>query len=66
MKSGKLNFLEPSGPLQACNWTALAFAILHYDVSVCYVSVSWCILVQFDVSNDKYWVPDIEIVLDCT
>jgi len=25
MKSGKLNFLEPSGPLQACNGTALRF-----------------------------------------
>jgi len=23
MKSGSLNFLEPSGPLQACNGTAL-------------------------------------------
>jgi len=23
MKSGDLNFLEPSGPLQACNGTAL-------------------------------------------
>jgi len=23
MKSGNLNFLEPSGPLQVCNWTAL-------------------------------------------
>ena len=23
MKSGNLNFLEPSGPLQACNGTAL-------------------------------------------
>jgi hypothetical protein len=23
MKSGNLNFLEPSGPLQACNWTGL-------------------------------------------
>ena len=27
MKSGNLNFLEPSGPLQACNGTALPFAI---------------------------------------
>jgi len=27
MKSGNLNFLEPSGPLQACNGTAL----LLYD-----------------------------------
>ena len=25
MKSGNLNFLEPSGPLQACNRTALPF-----------------------------------------
>jgi len=23
MKSGNLNFLEPSGPIQACNGTAL-------------------------------------------
>jgi len=28
MKSGNLNFLEPSGPLQACNGTALPFVIL--------------------------------------
>jgi len=28
MKSGKLNYLEPFGPLQACNGTALPF--LHY------------------------------------
>jgi hypothetical protein len=28
MKSGNLNFLEPSGSLQACNGTALAFIIL--------------------------------------
>ena len=25
MKSGNLNFLEPSGPLRACNGTALPF-----------------------------------------
>jgi len=25
MKSGNLNFLEPCGPLQACNGTAAAF-----------------------------------------
>ena len=28
MKSGKLNFLEPSGPLQACNGTALPLPLL--------------------------------------
>ena len=27
MKSGNLNFLEPSGPLQACNGVALTFII---------------------------------------
>jgi len=30
MKSGNLNFLEPSGPVQDCNGTA--FNILHYTV----------------------------------
>ena len=27
-KSGNLNFLEPSGPVQACNGTALPFFLL--------------------------------------
>ena len=31
MKSGNLNFLEPSGPLQACNGTALSFFYLFWD-----------------------------------
>ena len=29
MKSGNLNFLEPSGSLQACNGTALPLPLLH-------------------------------------
>jgi len=33
MKSGNLNFLEPSGPLQACNGTALP--LLFWDVMPC-------------------------------
>jgi hypothetical protein len=28
MKSGNLNFLEPSGPPQACNGTALPLAVI--------------------------------------
>jgi len=32
MKSGNLNFLEPSGPLQACNGTAAVKAHLNYCV----------------------------------
>ena len=35
MKSGNLNFLEPSGPVQACNGTALPFS----NSSANYVSV---------------------------
>jgi hypothetical protein len=27
MKSGNLNFLEPSGPLQACNGSALPYTV---------------------------------------
>ena len=34
MKSGNLNFLEPSGPLQACNGTDLPF-LLQYVMSYC-------------------------------
>ena len=30
MKSGNLNFLEPSGPLQVCNGTALPLQYPHY------------------------------------
>ena len=29
-KSGDLNFLEPSGPVQACNGTALPFYICAF------------------------------------
>jgi len=34
MKSGNLNFLEPSGPLQACNGTALTFYSLRNIISI--------------------------------
>jgi len=34
MKSGKLNFQDPSGTLQACNGTALPF--ITYYVCVCF------------------------------
>jgi len=32
MKSGNLNFLEPSGPLQACNGTALPFFYIYRSI----------------------------------
>jgi hypothetical protein len=33
MKSGNLNFLEPSGPLQACNGTAIPLVLYFICVS---------------------------------
>jgi len=42
MKSGNLNVLEPSGPLQACNGTALPF-ILYYE----------CVAVALGIQNAK-------------
>ena len=37
MKSGNLNFLEPSGPIQACNGTALplTFTVSCMGLPVC-------------------------------
>jgi len=40
MKSGNLNFLEPSGPLRASNGTALPLPLLDYGVMPCPVFVS--------------------------
>jgi len=39
MKSGNLNFLEPSGPLRACNGTALPFFTLSRK-SCCVLAVA--------------------------
>jgi len=46
MKSGKRNFLEPSGPLQACNGTALPFYLLltgfaQLQFFLCEISSIW-------------------------
>ena len=35
MKSGDLNFLEPYGPLQACNGTALPFTFSFQNRRYC-------------------------------
>ena len=34
MKSGNLNFLEPSGSLQACNGTALNVNNTQYNINI--------------------------------
>jgi len=37
MKSGNLNFLEPSGPIQACNRTALPISDMKLNVASLHV-----------------------------
>jgi hypothetical protein len=39
MKSGNLNFLEPSGPLQACNGTALPLPLLSLFIIIVDIAV---------------------------
>jgi len=51
MKSGNLNFLEPSGPLQACNGTALPFFLpfcykLYLHVLLVYLQLHY---LSFDI-----------------
>jgi hypothetical protein len=42
MKYGNLNFLEPSGPLQACNGTALPFYCTYkLDCSLKFIAEHW-------------------------
>jgi len=43
MKSGNLNFLEPSGPLQACNGTALLL-LLHTATDIYQTDTAVCLL----------------------
>jgi len=37
MKSGNLNFLEPSGPLRACNGNALPLPLLVYEIDKSFI-----------------------------
>jgi hypothetical protein len=45
MKSGNLNFLEPSGPLQACNGTALPLHS-YLTANTAFKPSSWCDIVR--------------------
>jgi len=52
MKCGNLNFLEPSGPVQACNRTALPFFIILSHISVSLESPDHLIIWT---SNETLW-----------
>ena len=55
-KSGDLNFLEPSGPVQACNGTALHFTSVFRN-EVVNIPIFWdivpCRLAVTDVSEKR-------------
>jgi hypothetical protein len=58
MKSGNLNFLEPSGPLQACNGTDLPFTLNrgHTNTPMCsYFSVAYNVEPEVFL---KEWCPE--------
>jgi len=72
MKFGNLNFLEPSGPLQACNGTALPFFNIPHTLgkvpgkaqSVLLLATSWTVRGSnpsedeiFRTSPDRPWGP---------
>jgi len=46
-KSGSLNFLEPSGPVQACNGTALPFYCQLTQEGLCLMKLIFCIYLLF-------------------
>ena len=55
-KSGNLNFLEPSGPVQACNGTALPLSLLahkRYDFRKSVIEYKMCVL---NFSKTFVWI----------
>jgi len=62
MKSGNLNFLEPSVPLQTCNGTAVPFKIVH-QVGFHYADLKFIIvenLSEDSAEHQQYKFPSLE------
>jgi hypothetical protein len=66
MQSGNLNFLEPSGPLQACNGTALPFSWFGGEWFllwiVCGSSFLCCPLLRMRL-NPNHFYPDLHWII---
>jgi hypothetical protein len=58
MISGNLNFLEPSGPLQACNGTALPFTFLG-EIRTMYVLSNYRAILKF--FKELHWEIEVEV-----
>jgi len=55
LKSGSLNLLEPSGPVQACNGIALPFPHLFYDQQRNYYKIM-CLHISYPYFCFYVWV----------
>ena len=60
MKFGNLNFLEPSGPLLACNGTALPLPSTHNGARN-----TWCRVHYADLSLARIWCLGLHKVTKC-
>ena len=56
MKSGNLNFLEPSGPLQAFNGTDLPFFLSSTEYFVCPLRSEKLLLVYIFKCQQHYYI----------
>jgi hypothetical protein len=59
MKSGNLNFLEPSGPLQACNGAALPLPLL-LGIFVRITGSAILVFQQFGALRVNYFTPPMD------
>jgi len=66
MKSGNLNFLEPSGPLQACNGTALLYDYVHIqEQSYEHLGNNTCLLTKWPPDDNVDDDDDVLIKMRC-
>ena len=64
MKSGSLNFLEPSGPLQACNGTALPFFTWEDDIKVRSRETTWTDGLNSVLKIAVFWNETLSYLVD--
>ena len=69
LKSGNLNPLTPSGPVQACNGTALPFLPLDGSTSSVTMELSLYVTLDIDLFSIFFYCVSVEqsvnIVADC-
>jgi len=64
MKSGNLNFLEPSGPPQACNGTALPLSYMEKNKEI-YCEIMWPFLFNARLYTAEMAVVSVAMLQQC-